>query len=182
MRLLALAALAAGGFASAASAQNLKPGLWEITNDVKGGGTDASMAQLQQHMKSMSPQQRKLMEDMMAKQGMKMGPGGAGGISVRTCLTKEMVERNELPSQQGDCKTTKQQRSGNTMKFAVTCTRPPSSGEGQVTIQSPEAYTMRMSLNSQMGGKPHTTNMEMAGKWLSADCGSVKPMQPPMKK
>jgi hypothetical protein len=157
--------------------------LWEVTHNMKGGGGDmaGSMAQMQQQMASLPPDQRKMMEEMMAKQGMKMGGAGPGGMSSRQCMTREMVERNELPSQQGDCKTTKQQRSGNTMKFAVSCTNPPSSGEGQVTFVSSEAYTMKMSVNTQVNGKPETMNMDASGKWLSSDCGSIKPMVVPKK-
>ena len=174
-----LAALAAGTFAIGASAQNLKPGLWEVTNNMKTGSgeMEKSMAQMQQQMASMPPEQRKMMEDMMAKQGMKMGAGGGRGMSVKQCMTKEMIERNEMPTQQGDCRTTKQQRSGNTMKFAVSCTNPPSSGEGQVTFVSSEAYTMRMTVNTNVGGRPETMNMDASGKWLGADCGSIKPMK-----
>ena len=174
-----LAALAAGTFAIGASAQNLKPGLWEVTNNMKSGSgeMEKSMAQMQQQMASMPPEQRKMMEDMMAKQGMKMGAGGGRGMSVKQCMTKEMIERNEMPTQQGDCKTTKQQRSGNTMKFAVSCTNPPSSGEGQVTFVSSEAYTMKMTVNTNVGGRPETMNMDASGKWLGADCGSIKPMK-----
>lgn len=179
----ALAALAAAGFSISASAQNLKPGLWEVTNNMKGGGAehDKARAHAQQQMANMSPQERKMMEDMMAKRGMKMGPGGPGTMTAKMCMTREMVERNEMPAQQGDCKTTKQERSGNTMKFTVACTRPPSSGEGLVTYLSPEAYTMKIAIRSTAKGGPEAMNMEASGKWLSADCGAVKPLRPPAK-
>ena len=73
----------------------------------------------------MPPEQRKKMEEMMAKQGVKMGAGRAGGgMSVKICMTREMVERNEMPAQQGDCKTTQQSRSGNTMKMAFSLHQP----------------------------------------------------------
>jgi len=49
-------------------------------------------------MAGMPPEQRKQMQDMLAKQG--MGQGGAGGMSMKICMTREMVERNEMPSQQ----------------------------------------------------------------------------------
>jgi hypothetical protein len=107
---------------------------------------------------------------------------GAGGTSVKMCMTKEMAERNQVPAQQGDCKTTQQARSGNTMKVAFSCTNPPSSGEGQYTFVSPEAYTMTMTVKTAIQGKSETMTMDGSGKWLSADCGSVKPMQPPGKK
>jgi hypothetical protein len=170
-------------FASTAGAQSLKPGLWEITNKMQTGSgqMEQQMAQMQQQMANMPPDQRKMMEEMMTQRGVKMGSAGAGGMSVKMCMTKEMVERNEIPAQQGDCKTTQQSRSGNTMKMAFTCTNPPSSGEGQVIITSPEAYSMKMQINSTMQGKPEKINMDGTGKWLGADCGSVKPPAMPKK-
>ena len=182
-KLHALAALAAATFAVTASAQNMKPGLWEITNNMKSGSGEMEKAQakMQQQMASMPPEQRKMMEKTMAEHGVKMGAGGPGGMTVKTCMTKEMVERNEMPTQKGDCKTTKQERSGNTMKMAFTCTTPPSSGEGQFTFQSSEAYTMKMAIKSTVDGKPETMNMDASGKWLGSDCGSIKPMRPPTK-
>src|SRR4051794_26771635 len=74
----ALAALALAAFCTGASAQqNMKPGLWEITTNMKSasGEMEKARAQMQQQMASMPPEQRKQMEDMMAKQGMKMGAG-----------------------------------------------------------------------------------------------------------
>jgi len=179
-----LVALAAAGFAASASAQNLKPGLWEITNRMQGGEMDKAQAQMQQQMANMKPEQRKMVEEMMAKQGVKMGAGGPSGMSVKTCMTKDMVERNEIPAQQGDCKITKQQRSGNTMRMAYTCANPPSSGEGVYTIVSPEAYTMKMTVTSAGKGKdkPRKMNLDASGKWLGADCGGIKPVRPPAKK
>ena len=110
------------------------------------------------------------------------GGAGGGGMSVKTCMTKEMIDRNEVPSQKGDCQTTKQQKTGNTMKFTVVCNSPPSTGEGQVTFLSPEAYTMKMAMQSKVDGRPQSMNMEASGKWLSADCGAIKPPAAAMKK
>ena len=162
-----------------AAAQTLKPGLWEVTNKMQGGSGQMqnAMSEMQKQMASMPPEQRKMIEQQMAKSGVKMGSGGpAGGMSVQICMTREMVEKNELPSQQGDCKTTSQGRSGNTMKMAFACTNPPSSGDGQVTFNGPESYTSRMNVSTQVDGKPEKVSMEGTGKWLAADCGKVKPM------
>ena len=115
---LAAAAVFASPFG--ASAQQMKPGLWEITTNMKGaaGGMMAEQqAKMKAQMASMTPEQRKMMQEMMAKHGVQMS---GNAITSRQCMTKEMVERNEMPSQQGDCKTTKQQKTGNTMKFTVT--------------------------------------------------------------
>ncbi|MBC7470160.1 MAG: DUF3617 domain-containing protein [Ramlibacter sp.] len=163
------------------AAQSLKPGLWEISNKMQGGSGQMqnAMAEMQKQLASMPPEQRKMMEEQMAKAGVKMGKAGpAGGMSVQVCMTREMTERNEVPAQQGDCKTTNQARTGNTMKMAFACTNPPSSGEGQVTFSSPEAYTSRMTVNAQVDGKAEKVTMEGTGRWLGADCGSVKSLGP----
>ena len=166
-----------------ALAQNLKPGLWEINNKMQSGSgqIEKAMAEAQKQLATMPPEQRKMMQDMMAKQGMSMVPGAGGGMAVKICMTKEMIERNELPSQQGDCKTTNTPRMGNSMKMSFVCTQPPSSGDGTVTFVSPEAYTMTMAIKSTVQGKPETLSMDGGGKWLSADCGTIKPLAVPKK-
>ena len=176
------AAFAAVAFTCAAHAQTLKPGLWEITNDMKTGSgqMEQQMAQMQQQMAKMPPEQRKMMEEMMAQRGMKIG-AGARGMTIKICMTKEMVERNDLGTQQGDCKTTQQSRVGNTMKMAFTCTNPPSSGEGQVVFTSSEAYSSKMAVTTAVQGKPEKISVEGSGKWLGADCGSIKPLVMPKK-
>ncbi|MBA2674398.1 DUF3617 domain-containing protein [Ramlibacter sp.] len=170
---LALASLAA-------SAQSLKPGLWDITSKTQGGQMEQAQAEMRKQMAAMPPEQRKMMEDMLAKQGVKMGTG-AGGMVMQICMTKEMTERNEIPMGNSDCKTTSQSRSGSTMKFAFACGNPPSSGEGEYTMLGSDAYKSRMTLKTVIAGKPDTMTMEGSGKWLAADCGSVKPLAVPKK-
>jgi Protein of unknown function (DUF3617) len=166
-----------------AQAQTMKPGLWEITHQVGGGAgsMNAEMAAMQAQLANLPPDQKKMMQDMMAKQGISMGAGGPGGMSLKTCMTKEMIERNDMPAGQGDCTSTRSPRSGNAVKFSFTCTKPPSSGEGQITISSAEAYQMKMTVSSSVRGKAEKMDMEGAGKWLGADCGDVKPPMAPKK-
>jgi hypothetical protein len=177
-----LVAVLLGAACSMASAQSMKPGLWETTNKMQSssGQMEQGMAQMQEQMANMPPAQRKMVEDMMKQRGMSMsggsGAGGAGGMTVKFCMTREMAERKEIPSQRGDCKTTRQQISGNTMKMAFTCTNPPSSGEGEVTFIGTDAYRMKMVVNTTMQGRPEKLNMEGSGRWLAADCGDIKPM------
>ena len=179
---ISLAGIVAFGLiATPAAAQTMKPGLWEINNKMGGSGDTgakmaAAQAEMQKQMAAMPPEQRKQMEKMMAQQGVNMAPSGAGGgMAVRVCITKEMAARNETPTQ-GDCKQEQLQKSGNTSKFKFTCSKPPSSGEGEVTMNSPESYTMKMKMTSQEKGKPEQMTMDAQGKFVSSDCGSVKPI------
>ena len=178
----ALAAVLVTVAALPASAQGMKPGLWEVNSKMGGNPEmDKAMAQMQQQLASMSPEQRKMMEDMMAKQGVGgMGAGAGRGFVTKICISKEMAERNQMPvQQQGDCKTTISDKTSSSMKMAFTCTNPPSSGEGQVTFISDSAYSMKMKVNSQIQGKAQTTTMDGTGKFVAADCGNVKPMVMP---
>jgi hypothetical protein len=178
---VAAAALCAASLPIAA--QTMKPGLWEINNKMDDPQMNQAMAEMQKQLAAMPPAQRKQMEEMMAKQGVRMGGGGAGGgMSAQMCMTQEMLDRNQvLMDNRADCKITRQSRSGNTLSMAYTCANPPSSGEGTMTYHSPESYSSRMKVTSTVQGKPQTMTMEGTGKWLKADCGNLKPMMPPKK-
>lgn len=176
---IAAAALAAG---TAFAQSQMKPGLWEVTHKTQtsSGQMEQQMAQMQQQMANMPPEQRKMVEQMMAQRGVKLGPAG-GGMSIKMCVTREMAERNEMPAQdRGDCKQNVQ-RSGNVVKTSFTCSNPPSSGDGQFTFSSPEAYSMKMRVTTQVQGRPEAMNLEGSGKWLAADCGDIKPVRPAAK-
>jgi hypothetical protein len=71
----------------------MKPGLWEINNKSGGGQGGEAMAE-------MPPEQRKQMEAMLAQRGVRMAPGAGGG------MTREMAERNEVPTRDG-CTSTR---------------------------------------------------------------------------
>ena len=166
------------GCATAVHAQTMKPGLWEVSSKMQGG-IGHVIAAMQEQMAKMPPDQRKMMQDMMAKQGTSMGAAGPGSVTSKVCLTKEMIERNEMPGAQSDCTSTASQRVGNAMKTSFTCAKQGSSGEGQFTFISPEAYTVKMSINGVVQGKSEKTDIEGAGKWLATDCGTVKPIAIP---
>jgi hypothetical protein len=179
----AIAALAFVAMSSGANAQTIKPGLWEFTTQMAGGSgkmADA-MAQAQKEMANMPPEQRKMMQDMMAKQGVQMGTGAGGGMTVKICMTQEMVDRNDVSSHQDGCTHTNSPRTGNTMKFSFVCTKPPSKGEGQVTFTSPEAYNMQMSTTTTVQGRPEKIDMQNSGRWLGSNCGNIKPLAIPKK-
>ncbi len=168
---LALASAVAGPVA----AQDMKPGLWEVTNEM-GGEVGAQMAaaqkQMQQQLASMPPEQRKQMEKMFAQQGIKMGAGG--GMSARTCITPEMAALNQAPvQQQGNCTQEFMPRKGKSMRFTIVCANPSGKGEGEITFHSPVSYSMKMKFAEQ--GTSQNMTMDARGKWLSSNCGNVKP-------
>ncbi len=187
-QLMWLGAALLAGLSFGAGAQTLKPGLWEVSNSMKtsSGEMEKGMAQMQAQMAAMTPEQRKMMEGMMAKQGVGVaagagagagaGVGGPGAMLVKMCITKEMAERNEVGGREGDCKSSYSPRTGNTMKYSFTCANPPSSGQGEFTFVGADAYRSKLTMTSTRGGKPEKMDMDGQGKWLAADCGSIKPL------
>jgi hypothetical protein len=180
LRRSGLAALVLGSFfALPAHAQSIKPGLWEITNKIGSadGQMQAAMAEMQKQMAEMDPEERKMMEQMMAKQGVHVS-AGAGGLSTRMCMTREMAARNELPvQQQGDCTHKRSPGAGGAMKISFACNNPRTTGEGEVTFQGDTGYRMKMKITSEAAGKPDVVTMDANAKWLGTDCGNVKPLQ-----
>jgi Protein of unknown function (DUF3617) len=163
-----------------AHAQTTKPGLWEISQKMGGNPEmDKAMAQMQQQMAGLSPAEKKMMQDMMAKQGMSMPAAGAGGaMAMKVCITPEMAAKQDMPVQtEGECTTTITSRSANALKMNFVCKNPPSSGEGTYTFSGDTAYTMTMLMKGTHQGKPVNTTLDGQGKWLSASCGAVKPLK-----
>lgn len=168
--LLALAALA-----GSASAQRLAPGLWEHQMTVQGGSgqSTAAMAGMQQRLASMPPEQRKMVEQMMAQQGVGVG---AAPNTMRVCISPAMADKPELAQAEKGCQQQDVQRSGNTVRFKFRCDGPPPrSGEGEFTLQGDKAYSGRSSFSTERKGQPERMEMAMAGRFVSADCGALKP-------
>jgi len=174
-RLLACALL----LTASAYAQTNAPGLWAIQSKMGGDPEmEKARADMQKQLAAMPAAQRKQMEAMMGQSGVGVAPGG--GVSLKVCITPEMAARAELPTQtQGDCTHTITSRSASSMKMKFVCTKPPSSGEGSYLFQGDKAYTMNMVMRSVENGKPQTLTIDAKGQWLSADCGSVKPIPMP---
>ena len=164
-----------------ATAQTQAAGLWEHSFKMKSqdGELEKGMAEMQKQMAAMPPDQRKQVEQMMAGRGMGMG---AQGTTMKVCVTKEEVARKAEPQFREGCTQQVVQRSANSMKVKFQCTQPrPMSGEGEMTFISDKAYTGKSTMTSQAEGKAQQMTMEMAGKWLAADCGDVKPRPAPAK-
>ena len=181
-RLLTLAAVAVlglGGMGNAqAQAQKIRPGLWENSVTMKSGGgeMDAAMARMQQELARMPPEQRAQMEAMMAQRGMGMAAGKPN--TVRTCITPEMANRDELHPGDGRCKSTGHSRSGNMVRFKFACEheRGNAEGEGEFTLVSATETKGKMFVNTTRQGQAMRMDMESSSRWLGADCGDVKPL------
>ena len=154
--------------------QEIRPGLWQHDFDMKSesGEMEKAMREVQQQLESMPPEQRQMMEQMMAKQGVQLGTDTQ---SVKVCISEETAARGFVPQDNDDCKHEVVERGGNTVKVKFNCTgNPPRSGEGKFTITSPTAFTGNSVIDTTVNGKAERMTVKQTGKWLSSDCGNLK--------
>jgi hypothetical protein len=181
--LLALLALAG----TQASAQKLAPGLWENTSTMKGQGAEAeaARARMQEQMAKMPPEQRKMLEQMMAKQGAGGGVSAGSAMdmmagkptTMRVCITPEQAARDFAPPTESRCKIDSRDRDGNTLRMKMNCSgEPASTSDIEMTFASDRAYSGKVVVNTVDKGQTRRIDITQAGRWVAADCGGVKPM------
>jgi len=158
-------------------ATSIRPGLWEHTVSIKSqnGQMNDMMGQMNQQIASLPPEQRKMMEEMMAAQGVSKAPQGN---AIRMCITKEEAQKDFVPPAEGQCKQQVTRRSGNTMQIKFSCAgNPPSSGEGTYTFINDKSYTGNMTVRTTVQGHADVIEMKQTGKWVSDSCGNLKPVK-----
>ncbi len=162
----------------------LKPGLWEskMTKRVVDGQEKpvqmaGSASKMQEMMASMPPEQRARMEAMMKERG-----GGAmgGDGSQKLCVTPEQASL-ENPIIDKHCQPAAVNRSGNHVSFTVNCSFEgmTSTGKGEATSTGDTVTTQMDTTTRRATGETHTMHMESEMKFVSSDCGDVKPISTP---
>ncbi len=158
--------------ATVSAAERMKPGLWSMT--IK---SDAM-----KNMPKIPPEQM----EAMRKMGVNMPQMQDGGMVVKVCMTKDMVERDQPPVGQNDsgCQMKNFKRSGDSYSMDMQCDGPNFKGTGTIkgSNSSNESFTAASDFKGTAHGQPANHHQETTGKWLAADCGDVKPMHDMMPK
>ncbi len=180
---LSVACAAALLGASVQAQSHLKPGLWEetVTSKTDNAQANAAMEQMKQRLAAMSPEQRAAMEKMMGGHAM---PGSGAPNVLRVCITKEQADRNFTPEANSHCTRSNISTSGNTTRFDMSCvmTHTTMTGHGTFTNQGDSAFTVTSSADTVSSKSTMHVDSEIVGKFVSSDCGDVKPyVAPPAK-
>ncbi|WP_279389746.1 DUF3617 domain-containing protein [Paucimonas lemoignei] len=144
----------------------MRPGLWEMSMK-----SDAFKA-----IPKMSPQQM----EQMRKMGVNVPKMEDGAMVTKVCITKEMAARDQPPIERNEagCQPRNFQRSGNTYSSDIVCDGAGMKGMGKVngSFAGDTSFTSVYDFKGTAYGQPVTQHSENSGKWLAADCGSVKPV------
>jgi hypothetical protein len=151
-------------------AVEMLPGLWEFSSDdvVVDGMQMPGVAEMLQQMKSLPADQKKMMEDMLAAQGVELGASG-----VRMCLSEAQVKSRELPFQDDpECTQEITEQTDSVWKFSFDC--PDAKGQGQTRLISERELISTIESDYRVGNQQGSSRMQSRGKWLSEDCGTLK--------
>ena len=169
---LPAAVLAIALVSSVAQAQMLQPGLWEMTtsNMQVDGNAMPDMQVMLAQLKLLAPEQRAMMEQMLAKQGISVGDNG-----IRSCLTAAQVKSDDIPLQdpQSGCTQKITERNGKVWKFQFSC--PKAQGSGQAQFLSDREFLTTVSGTFNASGTQQKGSMNTRAVWLGQNCGAVKP-------
>lgn len=165
-------ALVLGLSAPLAQAQMLQPGLWEMTtsNMQVDGKPLPDMQVMMAQLQMLPPEQRAMMEQMLAKQGITVAGNG-----IRSCLTPEQVKTDDIPLQdpQSGCTQKITERNGKVWKFQFSC--PKAQGAGQAQFLSDREFLTTVSGTFNASGVQQKGSMNTRAVWLGNDCGTVRP-------
>lgn len=172
-----IAAFAIASTAFAAQAQTtpppppIKSGLWQVHIDREVDGQ--KMPDASERLKNMSPEKRAQFEAMMKQHGV-----ATGGAANQVCYTRETLEHSPWADIQTDCKPTFSTRTSAAWKWHTTCPKSGYESDGEAIFTDSENYTVKFTSVSKMGDKVRNSSTTMTGKWLSSDCGDLKPLTP----
>jgi hypothetical protein len=166
MRKIIVATAAISVLTLAATAMpHVKPGLWNITTDMK-----------MKNMPDIPPEALA----MMKQRGMKI-PGMGEPVVTQVCMTPQDVADGTAMGlkAQNDahihCDPKVLSETGSSMATSVVC-HGEMEGTGHSEVNWREGhYEGNYSFRGVMHGQPNETSTHFVGEFVKADCGSVKP-------
>jgi Protein of unknown function (DUF3617) len=168
---VALSALPLVVLQAADVALNVKTGLWQTTVAMQLSGqlpmSDADLAK-------MPPEKRQQIEAAIKAT---MANASQPHV-VKSCVTAEQLRKglSFKTEDQPSCKRTIVTSSSTTWEMHEECTGDsPRTSTIRFHANSPEEIDGEMHMTMTKGERTMTSNGTVHGKWLSSDCGSVKP-------
>jgi hypothetical protein len=167
----------AAGFASAAlgAAPDVKTGLWErtVTRQMEGAPV-APVADLSK----LPPEQRARIEQMLAARG----TTAPTTTVARYCVTPETAQNWETfaPDERENptCQRTVQDATSRSLRMSIACDGGKQTGTIEIAAASADRVTGTMEFVRQEERGVRKVRIDLDSRFLSPDCGAVKPEAP----
>ena len=154
---------------------NIKPGLWEVTINPQVSG---EIPIPEEQLAKMSPEQRARLQAMLKSNAAR----SATPRAYKECMTPEKIARGfdmDRGAEEASCKRKVISSSANEVTMHDECTKPDRKSVSDVHFEIKGGTQMNGKINVVVtaSGKTMTVNSTMQGKWLAANCGTVKDAQ-----
>ena len=168
--------------AALAAAADLKPidaklGLWETTTTTETQGMPAmpDMPQIPKETLDKIPAaQRAKMEEAIKQRSL----GAPRTTTSKACHTKDTVNYEMPERRAGDCKREVITSTSSKLQMHFVCTSTGGGGVTDVMVDRIDSEHVKSTAVSKVdfSGKPITTKMVANSRWVSPDCGEVRPV------
>ncbi len=152
-----------------------KPGLWETTSTTEIAGLPVMPQIPPEALARMPPERRAQVEAMMKSRN------GPQATTTKSCMTPESFRRAlNLARNEQSCTSKLVTSSSSKQEVHVECAQGKSKSSGDVTIERIDSEHAKGNMTMKSlteGDRPINMDMKITfnSKWLSSDCGDVKP-------
>jgi hypothetical protein len=158
--------------AAHAAEHAIRPGLWEMT-------TTSDLLKLVPHL---PPDRMQQLRELARQNGIAMPDIQNGAATSKVCITQVMADRKippNLADRDSGCAANNVTRNGNSYSAELVCNGPRVKGNGRAegAFSSAESFSGRTTFKGEVQGTPVDERAETSGRWIAANCGSVKPME-----
>jgi len=146
---------------------NAKLGLWEMTTTMQLGGAPPIPPEA---LAKMTPDQRAQVEAMFKA---KTAQGAVPRVT-QSCVTQEKLDKAVFTEDKKSCQRTIINSTSKLVEFHEECTEPDgmkATADGKFELSGDSSMKGTMQGKSTNKGRTMNVNLEMSGKWISADCG-----------
>lgn len=151
---------------------DVKLGLWESTVTAEMTGMPAMPQIPEATLNKMSPEQRARVEAMMKSRGGAVRPA----TTSKSCVTKETLAHAFAPPDKS-CTMKVLSSSGTTQVAHVECKPNETRMTGDVTLERIDSGHVKGNGTVKAETNPPiSSKLTFEAKWLSSDCGDVKPV------
>ena len=155
-----------------AAENDMRPGLWEIT-------TTSDLLKLAAQI---PPDQMQILMNMAKQHGVDMPQIQNGAATSNVCVTQKMADEKIPPGfyqNKSGCTGKNATHVGNKYTWDFVCDNPRLKGNGtaEAVFTNPESFTGRTEFEGVAQGAPVKERADISGRWMSADCGTVKTPQ-----
>jgi hypothetical protein len=155
---------------------NAKTGVWEVTTtrQMSGGPTASTPSIPADKLAQLPPAQRAQIEAMIKQRS---GMGGPVTKTMQTCVTQDKLDKAPFSEDRPNCKRTIVNSTSKLLEFHEVCTDDDGSqttADAKYEVTGDNSMKGNVKGTSNHAGHAITMNIDLTGKWVSADCSAIK--------